>query len=222
MGWIYKLNFPNGKCYVGQTKHKNVWTRWKQHRNTNRTKDHCRLLQRAIVKYGWENIVKKKLFVEDKDLNDKEVYFIARYKSFKKGYNLTPGGDINPMKVPAVRKRLSKTCSTDEHKKSVSTRIKSLHSDPEWKEEWLQKMAASHQTDEHRLGQGERSKKVWKAEKGAGKDRGKAIRAALADPAYKAKLKARRETPEGKAAEAARIAKIKATYAKKKLLTGSQ
>ena len=222
MGWIYKFKFPNGKCYVGQTKHKNVRKRWNQHKNEKRTKDHCRILHRAIIKYGWGNIVKKKLFVDNKDLDEKEKYFIAKYKSFKKGYNLTPGGEINPMKVAAVRQKLSKTCSTDEHKKAVSKKIKSLHSDPDWKEKWLEKNRDSHRTDEARFEQGERSKEVWKKEKAAGKDRGVAIRAALNDPEYKKKRDAKRNTPEGKAIEAARIAKIKATYAKKKLLTGSQ
>ena len=63
------------------------------------------------------------------------------------------------------------------------------------------------------VGQSERSKAQWAAEKKAGKDRGKAISAALRTPEYKAKLALR--DPE---VETRRRKAIKETYELKKLL----
>lgn len=218
MGFIYRLVFPNGKSYVGQTKRKKVSTRWRMHKN--RKDSNCRALQAAIRKYGWSNVRKEVLLeVSEEKLDKWEVHYIAKIDSYHNGYNLTPGGDFNPMRLKAVRDKLSATCSTPEHKAVTSQRIKALHADPKWKARWHAKQKASHQTGEHRAGQSKRSQAQWAKEKAAGKDRGAAIRAELNNPEYKARRAARRANDPR---EKARISKIKAFHAAKKAPTGSQ
>lgn len=217
MGFIYQLLFPSGKSYVGQTIKKKVEARWRAHKTNSRfLKGSCRAVNAAIRKYGWKNVTKKVLaIVPDEEIDDAEVKFIAKFNSYHNGYNLTVGGDVNPMSKNGPlteyhKQRLKETG----HAARTSKTIRACHKDPEWRKAWHDNHKSSHQTQEHRDGQSERSKKMWAAEKAAGKDRGKAISAALNDPVYKAK---RAEKRANDPKEKARVAKIKATYAARKL-----
>ena len=59
MGYIYRLVFPSGKCYVGQTIG-TVQARWRGHKNSSNKKGaNCRLLKNAIAKYGWKYVKKE-------------------------------------------------------------------------------------------------------------------------------------------------------------------
>jgi group I intron endonuclease len=91
---IYKLNYPNGKIYIGQSN--DIKRRMYEHNNINRLKNHfnspCDL---AIQKYGRFEEVEILELVEDCSLlNEKEQYWISYYHSNDKaiGYNLTTGG----------------------------------------------------------------------------------------------------------------------------------
>lgn len=94
MQGIYKLNYPNGKIYIGQSS--NIKRRMYEHNNINRLKNHyntpCDL---AIQKYGrFEEIEILELVDDINLLDEKEKYWIKYYQSNNKdiGYNLTPGG----------------------------------------------------------------------------------------------------------------------------------
>lgn len=79
----------NGKVYIGQTRY-TVEFRWRQHIHT---KDNA-YFHKAIQKYGSDNFTVETLEeCEYKYLNAKEIFYIAKYNSFKKGYNSTIGGD---------------------------------------------------------------------------------------------------------------------------------
>lgn len=91
-GFIYKItNQVNNKVYIGQTRF-TVEHRWKQHlrhfksgRNT--------ILYKAFKKYGVENF--KVEPIEEVDVNSldqREIFWIAKYDSFNSGYNATLGG----------------------------------------------------------------------------------------------------------------------------------
>lgn len=93
---IYKItNKINNKCYIGQSV--NIETRWKHHKNNCFNKNEhiydCHFY-RSLRKYGIENfkfeIIEK--CNQDK-LNDREMYWISYYDSYKNGYNSTLGGD---------------------------------------------------------------------------------------------------------------------------------
>lgn len=91
--------FPNGKRYIGKTKHSmsrrqgHQWNRYES----------CSLLWRAIQKYGTENIKTEILFdgvLTDEESSEMERFYIEKYKTNANkyrnpqyGYNLTNGGE---------------------------------------------------------------------------------------------------------------------------------
>lgn len=91
-GIIYKItNKVNGKSYIGQTRY-TIEFRWRQHQHK---KDNT-YFHNAIHKYGIENFSIEVLEECDtKDLNSREIFYIAKYDTFNNGYNLTIGGDGN-------------------------------------------------------------------------------------------------------------------------------
>lgn len=91
---IYKLNFPNGKCYIGLSNNirKRVWKH-----NHDDYKLH-RVVGNAIHYYGelTEFEVLEEINVTNRALmNEREKYWIQYYKSNQSeyGYNITEGGD---------------------------------------------------------------------------------------------------------------------------------
>lgn len=91
---IYCHLFPNGKRYVGITK-TTLNRRWG---NGNKYKT-CRLVDRAIQKYGWDNIEHIVLDTAEsvEEAESKEREYISKFRSdeVEYGYNLLPGGDVS-------------------------------------------------------------------------------------------------------------------------------
>ena len=92
-GFIYKItNRVNNKVYIGQT-HFTIEHRWKQHIKNFNIEHRKQPLYNAFSKYGIENFSIEILEeVECGRLNEREIYWIAYYDSFKNGYNATLGG----------------------------------------------------------------------------------------------------------------------------------
>lgn len=90
---IYCHIFPNGKRYIGLTKMK-LEQRW----DNGKSYKTCLLVDRAIKKYGWENVQHVVLAtVENKEEAEEiERKYIAHYKSdnVEFGYNILPGGNV--------------------------------------------------------------------------------------------------------------------------------
>jgi len=89
---LYKLDFPNGKSYIGITS-KTAQERFNQHCCKSKNKNPCQL---AIHKYGKENIIINVLA----ECNDWELLCLAEQEAIEKfntfkpsGYNLTKGGE---------------------------------------------------------------------------------------------------------------------------------
>ena len=86
---IYKIeNKINGKIYVGQSIC--IERRWEEHLYHS---SHCSLLKYALEKYGKDNFIFS--VIEEcvqSDLDEREIYWINYYNSYKSGYNLTRGG----------------------------------------------------------------------------------------------------------------------------------
>lgn len=91
-GYIYKItNKVNGKSYIGQTRY-TIEFRWRQHQHK---KDNT-YFHNAIHKYGIENFIVEQLEECDiKNLDSREIFYIAKYNTFQDGYNLTIGGNGN-------------------------------------------------------------------------------------------------------------------------------
>lgn len=97
---IYKISFPNGKVYIGQTK--NVVLRVKDYLNSDREN---RFVTRAIKKYPQEEILFSILETcTQLELNEKEKSHIASFKSNDRvfGYNLTRGGNYEFLITPEI------------------------------------------------------------------------------------------------------------------------
>lgn len=93
MGTIYKItNDINDRVYIGQTI-QTLQRRWLEHCRDSKKKDTH--FYRAIRLYGRERffIEAIELNVPEDKLNEREIYWIAQYDSYKNGYNCTPGGD---------------------------------------------------------------------------------------------------------------------------------
>lgn len=96
---IYKLTFPNGKVYIGQTvqiferrlgRHK-----LNAHSNSVKNKSYNTYLSNAIRKYGWNNVVKEVLFtVPENFVDELETEMISKYDSANRmfGYNILSVG----------------------------------------------------------------------------------------------------------------------------------
>lgn len=97
-GIIYKYESPSNKVYIGQTV--NEHRRRNEFLNIN-DKYGGEKIYNARLKYGPSNFKYEVLFENtyssvkeaNKELNEKEVYFIKLYNSVEKGYNISTGGD---------------------------------------------------------------------------------------------------------------------------------
>lgn len=94
-GIIYKYTSPSGKSYIGQTI--DPERRMEQHRKMKGDD----AFHRAIKKYGFDNFTYEVLVTVDLD-NEQELkqkldfferFYIRKYHTYGKGYNMTLGGD---------------------------------------------------------------------------------------------------------------------------------
>lgn len=91
-GYIYKIVSPTGRIYIGKTY--NINTRLGRYRTCGRLNQPN--LFRSLKKYGYENHtieILLELRCTDSLLNYLESFYINTYNSYKKGMNMTKGGD---------------------------------------------------------------------------------------------------------------------------------
>lgn len=108
MGQLYKLDFPNGKSYIGITT-KTAAERLKTHgRDAPREKPGGGpALYRAWRKHGAPTLTVLAI-VDDAYLCETERRAIAVFGTLSPGgYNLTVGGESSPAKHPEVRAKMS-------------------------------------------------------------------------------------------------------------------
>ena len=102
-GIIYKYqNKESGKCYVGQTI--NPQKRYIEHLNTKKERDWHLDYQKNPDKYEYS--VLEENIIQDK-LDEREIYWIAYFDSFKNGYNKTAGGNSNRIVSNESRQKIS-------------------------------------------------------------------------------------------------------------------
>ena len=93
MAYIYKItNDINNKIYIGKTEF-SIEKRFQEHcRDAFKERNEKRPLYAAIRKYGVEHF-HIEIIEETDNPEEREVYWIEKYGSFKNGYNATMGGD---------------------------------------------------------------------------------------------------------------------------------
>lgn len=121
---IYKItNKINNKAYIGKTEI-GLKARWKRHKNNARyTND--RKLYRAINKYGSDSFLIEILEYCNVDiLNDREIYYIKLYDTFKHGYNMTLGGDGGKYEPSQeTKEKISRSNTGRKHTKQAKEKI---------------------------------------------------------------------------------------------------
>lgn len=118
---IYKYtNKINGKVYIGQSKvlekrqNKHLSSAFNPNSN-----EYNSLLHRGFRKYGYENFdyeILENCLVSE--LDEKEIYWIEQYNSYKNGYNLTKGGNSPTSKKidEEMLNKITKTLEETERK----------------------------------------------------------------------------------------------------------
>lgn len=123
---VYKItNLITNKVYIGITE-QTLESRWKQHLLKSKINVN-RHLYNAMNKYGIDSF--KIEIVEDdissySELLEKEKYYIKLYNSFIDGYNMTEGGDINPMNSSIVKDSHSEKMRSKEVRSKISETMK--------------------------------------------------------------------------------------------------
>jgi group I intron endonuclease len=123
-GYIYKIEFPNGKHYIGLTS-RSLEQREREHKCCAQTGDE-RWLYNAIRKYGMADtleLIEIDTAGTKDELCKKEIGYILKYNSYYmngNGYNMTLGGD-----------GLNGYVFTEEDKKKISESAKKQFETPE-------------------------------------------------------------------------------------------
>jgi NUMOD3 motif len=105
MGTLYKLDFSSGKSYIGVTKAP-LMRRIRRHRYDAKCGSDL-IMHRAWRRYG-DPIVTTLAIVEDRLLLETERLAVAAFETLTpQGYNMTPGGDIQPSAIPAIADKIS-------------------------------------------------------------------------------------------------------------------
>lgn len=163
---IYKItNQVNKKVYIGYTH--DADQRWSKHLSTakTKTKPSYSAVHKAMNRYGIENFAFEVIYQskdQDHTLNEMEPWFIAEHRSFgEHGYNLTKGGDVNPMEGQKHTEETRAKLSAAAKARTVHPRLGKYHSDESkakmsavklgkpWSDETKAKMSATRTGMKH-------------------------------------------------------------------------
>lgn len=137
-GIYFIRNKKNGHIYIGQSR--NIQHRFLCHHQCDYTNPHTTIynskLYIAMRKYGLDEFECGVLELCDEDkLNEREMYWIAHYDSYHKGYNMTLGGTTLPdgMTSQAAREKSrnktvgEKLLQSDNHPRAKLSNEEVLH-----------------------------------------------------------------------------------------------
>lgn len=187
MYYIYCHTFPNGKRYIGITR-TSPERRWGKGRNYST----CPLMNRAIQKYGWENIKHEIIDTAEsrEDAEAKERHYIWLFMSDQPdhGYNVLPGGDVadNPL-TDEIRYKLGNgqrgKSRTDEDKARISAGVRDKFSRPGSNGHY-----GMHHADSTRKKMSESQTGRWSEDQLRREAASKRMRQRMEDPEFRAKV----------------------------------
>lgn len=105
MGELYKLDFPNGKSYIGIT---SVTTKERLCGHAKSVKHGSKIPVHCAWRVHGEPIVHVLAVVEDKELSQTEIRAIKVFNTISPfGYNISAGGELSPMHHPCAKAKCS-------------------------------------------------------------------------------------------------------------------
>lgn len=122
---IYKITRKDtGQSYIGLSD--NIEKRYRQHANGKDIK--YSRIDRAMVKHGEDKFYLE--IIEELPNNrvllmEREKYWITQYNTYEDGsqFNLTPGGDFSPAKLPEVQAKISESLKGIKRSKKTKQKI---------------------------------------------------------------------------------------------------
>jgi len=147
---IYRIVFPNGKSYIGQTIQP-LNRRINRHRSNSANKS-CRMynipVYNAIRKYGWKSLIINILCKVSKDkANKRETFYIEKFGSLieNRGYNcILEWPDKRKEMSKETRQKMSEIQRTSEKCKA---HLKKLHESRKGKKAQNRKKCACYDAD---------------------------------------------------------------------------
>jgi len=162
--------------YVGQNK-TSLYDRLKTHKRESTC---CRALHAAFAKYGLAafQIEVLESNIPLASLSDREIHWISVLDTYKKGYNLTIGGDFSPFADADIKARAEAARATPESKAKLNASLKAswnaegvrekqskrsleLWNDPNSREEMIKAQKRGHQDEKVRAAKSKTSKTRW-------------------------------------------------------------
>lgn len=187
MYYIYCHTFPNGKRYIGITR-TSPKRRWGKGRNYNT----CPLMDRAVRKYGWENIKHEVIDTAEsrEEAEVKERQYIEQFMSDQPehGYNILPGGDVatNPL-TEEIRYKLGNgqrgRSRTDEEKSRISAGVRETFSRPD-----SNGHLGMHHADSARQKMSKSQTERWSKDQSLREAASERMRQRMSDPEFRAEV----------------------------------
>ena len=125
----------SGKKYIGKSI--NLTKRLSRHRRNVKNNTISKFYT-AVRKYGWEGFVFGIIEECDVDnLDEREIFYIEKYKSLIEGYNMTEGGDGGITWIPTneIRKKYSERMKNFKHTDEAKKKISEANKGRKWSEE---------------------------------------------------------------------------------------
>ena len=163
--YVYVHVCPNGKRYVGCTTQKPEY-RWGKNGEGYKSQ----LFERAILKYGWDNITHEVFEVDSKEeMYRKEIELISFYHSNdpEYGYNSSVGGECSALgctRSEETRRKISEAHRgkpnphSEEHKRHIAETTRKNHLDPEYRRKQSETVKKKWTDPEYRRKQSEARK----------------------------------------------------------------
>jgi len=159
--FLYKLTFPNGKVYIGQTVRK-MQVRFNQHK-TAASRGSLLAVYCAWRKHGEPSVLILGEYPDVESLNCAEISAIKDQNTVSPyGYNISIGGNAAPSKSPLVAAKIAAAArgrkidntprrqeiarelwQSEEYRGKMSASLKSVWKDPEYRHAQSQKHKAS-------------------------------------------------------------------------------
>jgi group I intron endonuclease len=124
-----------GKKYIGKSI--SISNRLTRHRRNVRNNKVTKFYS-AVRKYGWNNFIFGIIEECDKNiLDEREVFYIEKYKTLSEGYNMTSGGDGGTTWIVPedVRKKYSERMKCFKHSDEAKKKISEANKGRKWSED---------------------------------------------------------------------------------------